>query len=107
MVTAARRSRADGARVLATVAARRGASPGAPPRYPRAVIDPASDPTPDPSGALATPSLRHNSAFVRVWSAATISVFGSFVTRIALPFVAILTLNAGPLEVALLRAVEL
>ena len=71
------------------------------------MIDPASDPTPDPSGALATPSLRHNSAFVRVWSAATISVFGSFVTRIALPFVAILTLNAGPLEVALLRAVEL
>ena len=71
------------------------------------MIDPASDPLPDPSGALATPSLRHNSAFVRVWSAATISVFGSFVTRIALPFVAILTLDAGPLEVALLRAVEL
>ena len=71
------------------------------------MIDPASDPIPDPSDALATPSLRHNSAFVRVWSAATISVFGSFVTRIALPFVAILTLNAGPLEVALLRAVEL
>ena len=76
-------------------------------RYPRSVIDPASDPIPDPSDALATPSLRHNSAFVRVWSAAAISVFGSFVTRIALPFVAILTLNAGPLEVALLRAVEL
>ena len=42
-----------------------------------------------------------------LWGAATISVFGSFVTRIALPFVAILTLSAGPAEVAALRALEL
>ena len=41
------------------------------------------------------PALWRNGAFVRVWTAATISVFGSFVTRIALPFVAILTLHAG------------
>ena len=44
---------------------------------------------------------------MRVWSAATISVFGSFVTRIALPFVAILTLHAGALEVAVLRSLDL
>jgi MFS family permease len=42
-----------------------------------------------------------------VWSAATVSVFGSYVTRIALPFVAILTLGAGPIEIAVLRSLEL
>jgi MFS family permease len=42
-----------------------------------------------------------------LWSAVTVSVFGSFVTRIALPFVAILTLSAGPAEVAVLRSLEL
>ena len=51
--------------------------------------------------------LWQNPAFVRVWAAATISIFGSLVTRIALPLVAILTLGAGPVEVALLRGVDL
>jgi MFS family permease len=48
-----------------------------------------------------------NPAFVRVWTAATISIFGSLITRMALPFVAILVLGAGPIEVAGLRSVEL
>jgi MFS family permease len=48
-----------------------------------------------------------NRAFVRVWSASTISVFGSLITRLALPFVAILVLGAGPIEVALLRGLEI
>jgi MFS family permease len=51
--------------------------------------------------------LWHNSAFVRVWSAATISIFGSLVTRIALPLAAILVLGAGAFEVAVLRSLEL
>ncbi len=51
--------------------------------------------------------LWRNQAFVRVWSAASISIFGSLITRIALPLVAILTLNAGPIEVALLRSMDL
>jgi MFS family permease len=42
-----------------------------------------------------------------LWGAATVSVFGSFVTRIALPFVAIETLRAGPIEIAALRAADL
>lgn len=42
-----------------------------------------------------------------MWSAATVSVFGSFVTRMALPFVAILTLKAGPFDIAILRSLEL
>jgi MFS family permease len=51
--------------------------------------------------------LWRNLAFVRVWSAATISIFGSLVTRIALPLAAILVLGAGAIEVALLRSMEL
>ncbi len=51
--------------------------------------------------------LWQNSAFVRVWGAATISIFGSLVTRMALPLAAILILGAGALEVAVLRSLEL
>jgi MFS family permease len=51
--------------------------------------------------------LWRNQAFVRVWTAASISIFGSLITRIALPLVAILSLGAGPIEVAALRAAEL
>ena len=69
--------------------------------------DPLLDPIPPTRDLAPTPGLWHNGAFLRVWSAATISVFGSFVTRIALPFVAILTLKAGPIEVAILRSLEL
>ena len=43
-----------------------------------------------------TSPLWRNDAFVRVWSAATISIFGSLITRIALPLVAILTLRRRP-----------
>ncbi len=69
--------------------------------------DPLLDPVPPTHDVTPTPSLWRNGAFLRVWSAATISVFGSFVTRIALPFVAILALGAGPIEVAVLRSLEL
>jgi MFS family permease len=51
--------------------------------------------------------LWQNRAFVRVWSATTISIFGSLITRIALPLIAIITLSAGPIEVALLRSMDL
>ena len=69
--------------------------------------DPLLDPVPPTHDVRPTVSLWRNGAFVRVWAAATISVFGSFVTRIALPFVAILTLRAGPIEVSVLRSLEL
>ncbi len=51
--------------------------------------------------------LWRNSAFRRVWAAATISIFGSLITRLALPFAAILVLGSGAIEVALLRSVDL
>ena len=51
--------------------------------------------------------LWRNAAFLRVWSAATISIFGSLITRIALPLAAILVLGSGAFEVAVLRSLEL
>lgn len=55
---------------------------------------------------FATP-LWQNAAFVRVWAAATVSIFGSLITRMALPLAAILILGAGAFEVALIRGMEL
>ncbi len=45
--------------------------------------------------------------FVRLWSAGTISVFGTVITRTALPFAAILVLGAGAVEMSILRSLEL
>jgi MFS family permease len=55
----------------------------------------------------AEPSIWRNGAFVRVWTAATVSIFGSLITRLALPYVAILVLRVGPVGVAGLRATEI
>ncbi|MBA3778412.1 MAG: MFS transporter [Chloroflexi bacterium] len=44
--------------------------------------------------------------FLKLWSAETISLFGTQVTFLALPFVAIAILSASPFEVALLATVE-
>ncbi|HXN01990.1 MAG TPA: MFS transporter [Candidatus Dormibacteraeota bacterium] len=52
-------------------------------------------------------SLLRNPAFVSLWSAQTVSTFGSLITRVALPFMAILVLNATPAQIALLRAADL
>ena len=48
-----------------------------------------------------------NPAFVRVFTAASVSIFGSLVTRTALPFAAILVLGAGPIEIAAIRGCEI
>lgn len=42
--------------------------------------------------------------FMRLWGGQTVSVFGSMITGTALPFTAILTLDAAPFEVAILAA---
>jgi MFS family permease len=64
---------------------------------------PGSPGYPDPVPA----SIWRNPTFVRVFGAATISLFGSLVTRTALPFTAILVLHAGPIEIAAIRACEI
>jgi MFS family permease len=72
-----------------------------------AVIDPLTDPTFPPADHLPGPSLWRNGAFRRVWAAATISIFGSLVTRVALPFVAIISLGADSVGVSLVRSMDL
>ncbi len=52
-------------------------------------------------------ALRHNRDFLRLWTAGTVSIFGSLITRTALPFAAILLLDAGPLDIAALRSLKL
>ena len=69
--------------------------------------EPLLDPKFPPEDERPTAALWRNGAFLRVWSAATISIFGSLVTRIALPFVAIVTLQADSVGVALVRSMEL
>ena len=44
--------------------------------------------------------------FLRLWGGQTVSVFGSMITGTALPFTAILALDATPLEVAVLAEAE-
>ena len=53
------------------------------------------------------PSVWHDRDFGRLWAATTVSMLGSFITRTALPFAAILVLGAGAGEVAILRSAEL
>jgi MFS family permease len=53
------------------------------------------------------PSIWRSGAFVRLWAATSVSYFGSFITRTALPLAAILVLGAGPLEISALRGLEL
>ncbi|HUP82580.1 MAG TPA: MFS transporter [Candidatus Limnocylindria bacterium] len=69
--------------------------------------DPLLDPKFPREDERPSPSLWRNRAFVRVWSAASVSIFGSLVTRVALPFVAITNLHADSVGVALVRGMEL
>jgi MFS family permease len=52
-------------------------------------------------------TLWRNASFVHLWGAATISTFGSLVTRTALPFTAILLLDASAADLGALRVAEL
>jgi MFS family permease len=51
--------------------------------------------------------LWRNAGFVHLWGAATVSTFGSLVTRTALPFTAILLLDASSSAIGVLRVAEL
>jgi MFS family permease len=52
-------------------------------------------------------SLARNPDFTRLWVGQTVSVFGSLITRTALPFTAVLFLRATPLQMAWLAAADL
>ena len=62
-----------------------------------------------PAGASAedVPDLWRDADFVRLWSAATITNFGSMITALALPFAAIQVLGASAAELGMLRALVL
>ena len=45
-------------------------------------------------------------AFNALWLGQTVSALGTQVTMVALPLIAVLTLNVGPLELGILAALE-
>jgi MFS family permease len=61
----------------------------------------------EPQADDAGEPLWRDRSFLAVWSASSVSIFGSLITRTALPFAAILVLNAGPLEISAIRSAEL
>lgn len=65
------------------------------------------DDAPDDGAGGRQPALWRDPTFLAVWSASTISIFGSLITRTALPFAAILVLGAGPLQISAIRSAEL
>ena len=87
--------------------------------YPSAsMTDPQRPATDDPVAGSTAPDdvdeaagpdtpLWRDRSFLAVWSASTISVFGSLITRTALPFAAILILDAGAAEISWIRSAEL
>jgi MFS family permease len=58
------------------------------------------------SPARAVPSVIRNADFVRLWVAETISQFGTQVSLLAIPLVAVTLLDASPFEVAALGTIE-
>jgi MFS family permease len=59
------------------------------------------------AGSGSRRSLWRHAEFMKLWSAATVSLMGSQVSQLAIPFIAAVVLNSSPLEVALLGAVEM
>src|SRR5215471_20357185 len=51
------------------------------------------------------PLTRHRD-FVHLWAAQTVGAFGSRITRTALPVIAILMVNASPIELAILGSLS-
>jgi MFS family permease len=61
------------------------------------------DPPPSPG---ATSSLWRHADFLKLWTAETVSQFGSQITGLALPLAAILVLAADPIQLGLLNAMD-
>ena len=60
-----------------------------------------------PPGTTSDRSLFRHADFMKLWTAETISVFGSSISGLAIPLVAVLILSASAFEVALLGAIEM
>lgn len=59
-----------------------------------------------PASAPASPTLWRHRAFMRLWVAQTISVFGTGFTQLALPLIAVTLLGATPSQMGLLGTAE-
>lgn len=59
-----------------------------------------------PSAATPSPRLLRHPDFLKLWTAETVSVFGSQITLLALPLVAATILNVTPFEFGLLGTIE-
>ena len=70
---------------------------------------PGGEPSPAELGAghdLPRRSLWRHRDFLKLWSAQTVSQLGDEVTQLALPFVAVLTLEVTPFELGLLATLQ-
>ncbi|QOC93203.1 MFS transporter [Micromonospora craniellae] len=56
---------------------------------------------------VARKSLWHHKDFLRFWSGETFSLFGAQITILALPLTAVLTLDAGPEQLGILRFLQM
>jgi MFS family permease len=72
-------------------------------------LDPASAGSQAATGAPAARrhSLWHHADYMRLWTAATVSLMGSQVSLIAIPYIAAIFLNSSPFQIALLAGVEM
>jgi hypothetical protein len=60
-----------------------------------------------PAAGATSRGLWRNADFLRFWAGETLSLFGLQITLLALPLTALYTLDAGPEQVGLLRALQL
>lgn len=65
-----------------------------------------SEPSTPRASRVPARSVLRNPDFVRLWGAETISQFGTQISLLALPLVAVVLLDASPFEVALLGTIE-
>ncbi|MGA3057787.1 MAG: MFS transporter [Candidatus Limnocylindrales bacterium] len=73
--------------------------------------DEAAPPTEPAAGGAAAGAVRRtlwrHADYMKIWTAATVSLMGSQVSQLAIPIIAAVVLYSSPLEVALLGAVEM
>ncbi|MGP3683706.1 MFS transporter [Streptomyces sp. IBSNAI002] len=73
---------------------------------PTTPVPAAQAPAPDPAPTAARPSLWRNGDFLKLWSGQTVSLCGTYVTQLALPFVALTVFDASASQVGTLTAVQ-
>jgi hypothetical protein len=60
-----------------------------------------------PATAQPRPSLWRHANYMKIWLAATVSLMGSQVSQLAIPYIAAVVLRSSPFEVAMIGAVQM